>query len=252
MEHHYSLTNRMLVIFVCGLMLLAALVFSAGLLIGRDWGATEAMERAKEAQKVPTPTSSTPPAATAPNTAARAIRPASAPPGTPVAPAAPAIPAPPAVPAVPAVPAPPAAPAVPAVPAPPKAPSLPALPPLKSGSLSPDTGSPTAKAGAGAADAPRKVAAAAASERTTSGESKVKGYVVYVAAYVSGARAEKLAEQLRGRNLAAQTSIVDKPGQKQLVSVWVGPFDAKAEAQAAVPELKAAGLEDTMIKALTN
>lgn len=249
MEHHYSLTNRMLVIFVCGLMLLAALVFSAGLLIGRDWGATEAMERAKEAQKVPTPTSSTPPAATAPNTAAGAIRPASAPPGTPVAPAAPAIPAPPAVPAVPAVPAPPA---VPAVPAPPKAPSLPALPPLKSGSLSPDTGSPTAQAGAGAADAPRKVAAAAASERTTSGESKVKGYVVYVAAYVSGARAEKLAEQLRGRNLAAQTSIVDKPGQKQLVSVWVGPFDAKAEAQAAVPELKAAGLEDTMIKALTN
>ena len=87
-------------------------------------------------------------------------------------------------------------------------------------------------------------------ERTSSSEPKARGYVVYVAAYVSGARAEKLAEQLRGRNLAAQTSVVSKPGQKPLVSVWVGPFDAKAEAQAAVPEIRAAGFEDTMIKAV--
>lgn len=93
-------------------------------------------------------------------------------------------------------------------------------------------------------------AATMAYERTSSSESKARGYVVYVAAYVSGARAEKLAEQLRGRNLAAQTSVVNKPGQKSLVSVWVGPFDAKAEAQAAVPEIRAAGFEDTMIKAV--
>jgi cell division septation protein DedD len=87
-------------------------------------------------------------------------------------------------------------------------------------------------------------------ERVATSDAKVRGYVVYVAAYASGARAEKLAEQLRGRNLAAQTSVVDKPGQKQLVSVWVGPFDAKAEAQAVLPEIRSAGLEDPMIKAV--
>lgn len=243
MEHHYSLTTRMLVIFVCGLMLLAALVFAAGLLVGRDWGASEAIERAKAAERAPAvpppapaPAPAPTPAAPGTNSAAGAIRPAGDSPATPAAPTAPVIPA---------------APKAPAIPAPPKAPTLPKLPPFKSSSVTPESDGPSAEGGSGAAPAaPMKVSAQLTPKRASSGESKARGYVVYVAAYVSGARAEKLAEQLRGRNLAAQTSVVDKPGQKPLVSVWVGPFDAKAEAQAALPEIRAAGLEEAMIKAV--
>jgi hypothetical protein len=238
----------MLVIFVCGLMLLAALIFAAGLLVGRDWGASEAIERAKAAERatsVPAPAPATAPdpappaAAPGANTAAGAIRPAGAPPATPP------------VPAVPAIPAPPKAPELPAAP---KAPSVPKLPPLKSSSANPEPDSLPVQAAndeTKSQTARNKVESAPAFvERAESGEVRVRGYVVYVAAYVSGARAEKLAEQLRGRNLAAQTSVVDKPGQKPLVSVWVGPYVAKAEAQAAVPELRAAGFEDAMIKAV--
>lgn len=223
----------MLVIFVFGLMLLAALVFAAGLLVGRDWGTSETIERAKAAERAssaPAPAPAQAPTVAAPGANAAA----GAPPATPVAPAVPVIPAPPKAPEIPPVP---------------KAPSLPKLPPLKSSSATPDADRQSNQAGSGAA--PMKVSAATMTyERTSSIESKARGYVVYVAAYVSGARAEKLAEQLRGRNLAAQTSVVNKPGQKSLVSVWVGPFDAKAEAQAAVPEIRAAGFEDTMIKAV--
>jgi len=221
----------MLVIFVFGLMLLAALVFAAGLLVGRDWGAGEAIERAKAAERA----SLVPAPAPAPTVAAPGANAAAgAPPATPVAPAVPVIPAPPKAPEIPPAP---------------KAPSLPKLPPLKSSSATPDADRQSDQAGSGAA--PMKVSAATMThERTSSSESKARGYVVYVAAYVSGARAEKLAEQLRGRNLAAQTSVVDKPGQKPLVSVWIGPFDAKADAQAALPEIRAAGLEEAMIKAV--
>lgn len=210
MEHHYSLTTRMLVIFVCGLMLLAALIFVAGLLIGRDWGETEALMRAKEAPA--TSTTSTPPAAATPNSATGAIRPTGALPATPAAPALPAVPS------VLGVPAPPA---VPAIPAPPKAPALPSLHPLKSSSVAPDDADfqpVRAESGARSGAISKVSARIQATERATS-DTKVRGYIVYVAAYTSGARAEKLAEQLSGRNLATQTRVIDNSGQKQLVGV---------------------------------
>ncbi len=51
MEHHYSLTSRMMAIFVFGLVLIAVLVFAGGVLIGRDLGTREAIEQAKAAER---------------------------------------------------------------------------------------------------------------------------------------------------------------------------------------------------------
>ena len=228
----------MLGIFIGGLVLLAALIFAAGLLLGRDWGGNEANERAKAAQRGSA--NQEPVKAAAPadvRSWTGAIRPLEAPSLS-----------------VPAIPAAPAIPALPAIPAPPQAPVIPALPPLKSSSASPPaqmevTRSPALEPmGKAAAASP----APTSTVRADSGDNKMRRYVIYVGAYANGARAEKIVEQLRSRNLAAQTGSVDQPGQQHLVSVWVGPFDARSKAQAALPELRAAGLEDTMIRAVRN
>ena len=108
-------------------------------------------------------------------------------------------------------------------------------------------------------DLPRQAVAAKTSPKTAAeqkapgdGETDagIHGFVVYVGAFESGAKAESLAQELRRRKLAAQTSVVDKPGRKPLVSIWVGPFEARAGAKAVLPEIRAAGLEETMIRAV--
>jgi cell division septation protein DedD len=100
------------------------------------------------------------------------------------------------------------------------------------------------RAAAGASTAPAKP------DRAQSGEPKIRGFVVYVGAFESSAKAESLAKDLRRRNLAARTSVVEKPGRKPLASVWVGSFDARAGVEAVLPEIRAAGLEETMIRAV--
>ena len=79
-------------------------------------------------------------------------------------------------------------------------------------------------------------------------DSGIQGFVVYVGAFESSAKAESIAQELRSRNLAAQTSLVEKPGRKSLATVWVGPFEARAGAEAVIPEIRAAGLGETMIR----
>jgi len=86
----------------------------------------------------------------------------------------------------------------------------------------------------------RDSAAPARKDSAASGDKEVHGYVVYVGAFENGARAESLAEELRRRNLEARTSAVDKPGRRPLVTVYVGPFSARAGAEAVLPEIRAA------------
>lgn len=93
-------------------------------------------------------------------------------------------------------------------------------------------------------------AAPAKQDRAKAGDAKKRGYVVYVGAFENAAKAESIAEELRDRGLAAKTSLVKKPGHKPLVTVWVGPFDARAGAEAVLPGIRAAGLEETMIRAV--
>lgn len=285
MEHHYSLTGRMLAIFWSGLVLLGILIFAAGLLIGREWGAIEEAARAIAAQRSrlnPAPSAAplqAPPAAPAAVPLAPAgggIRPADA---LPPLPAAPAVPAPPAVPKPPPVPAAPAIPALPPLkssgvpPAPatemarssaveatvPRpaavasaAPVIPARPPLKSSGASPDLDTEMARSSAVEASIQRPAevesAAPAKPGRAKRGNAKVHGFVVYVGAFENGATAKGIAEELRDRGLAAKTSLVKKPGRKPLVTVWIGPFDARAGAESVLPGIRAAGLQEAMIR----
>jgi len=275
MEHHYSLTGRMLAIFVSGLIVLGILLFAAGLLAGREWGASEAIGRLSAAKhssasavapvaQTPAPAAvpapSTPPAALATGAAAGAIRPVAA------LPSLPAAPAPPVVPALPRVPQAPAMPRLPSPPAAPMLPSLHAAPklplPTRSSQANParDVAARGLSREAGAApaaiEAPRENSGNSSSENGAEAQSAsarqtdtaVQGFVVYVGAFESGAKAENIAQQLRQRNLVAQTSPVARRGRKPLVTVWVGPFDDRAGAEAAVPKIRAAGLRDTMIR----
>lgn len=98
--------------------------------------------------------------------------------------------------------------------------------------------------------AERASTAPARKDSAASGANEIHGYVVYVGAFENGAKAENLAEELRRRNLAARTSAVEKPGRKPLVTVYVGPFSARAGAEAVLPEIRAAGLDETMIRAV--
>jgi cell division septation protein DedD len=278
MEHHYSLTGRMLAIFVGGLIVLGILLFAFGLLAGREWGASEAVERLSAAKHSPAsavapaaqaaapaavPTSSLPAAAVGTGAAAGAIRPAAA---LPPLSAAPALPGPPKAPTVPRLPSLPAAPTPPSMPAAPKLPSMSAAPelPLPTRSSQANPARDVAAAGLSheAGMAPAAMQASRANSENTSSENgagaqsasaretdkAVQGFVVYVGAFESGAKAENIAQKLRSRNLAAQTSPVERPGRKPLVTVWVGPFDDHAGAEAVIPDIHAAGLKDTMIR----
>ncbi len=241
MEHHYSLTGRMLAIFVGGLILLAILVFAAGLLAGREWGANEATERLGPAQRnrispapPQAPQAAVPTAPAASGTAASggAIRPPDA------------LPPPPAVPAAPALPALPKAPSVPALPLP---------PPAKSSGAREIRGTELARLPDEASErrpTKRASAAAARKEGAARGDSEIHGYVVYVGAFENSAKADDLVEALRRRNLVAQTSAVEKPGRKPLLAVWVGPFGARAGAVAVLPVIRDAGVNDAVVRAV--
>lgn len=260
MEHHYSLTGRMLAIFVGGLIVLSILLFAAGLLAGREWGAADAIERLSAAKRSPTG-----PAPSAAPVPAPAAVPAAAPSaattlGTGAAEGAirPAV-------ALPQLPVAPALPKAHALPAPPKLPSLPAVPTLplsvKSSQVNPPRDvEPVRRSrevvAAVATRAPPEKSEKALSKsgvdaRSASGresDAAIQGFVVYVGAFESGAKAESIAKTLQGRNLTAQTSLVEKSGRKPLVTVWVGPFDTREGAEAVLPEIRAAGLDETMIR----
>ena len=257
MEHHYSLTGRMLAIFVGGLILLAILIFAAGLLAGREWGAGEAAEQLAAAQRGRTSPAPTAPAAAAAAAAAAGTTAAAGairPPGA--APTATAPSAPPPAPANPAAAPLPALPKLPAVPTPalPKVPKLPALPsPAKSSDAGAAGAAESARmARAAPVPVPAKVpkAASARPEAATESDATVHGYVVYVGAFENTAKAESLVGELKSRNLDAQTSVVAKPGRRPLLTVWVGPFDGRADAVAILPAIREAGVEDAMIRAV--
>lgn len=254
MEHHYLLTGRMLAIFVGGLILLAILLFVAGLLAGREWGAYVATERASTAQR--SPMSSAPAAAPVPapaavptappaadtNAGGGSIHPADALPPIPVAPAAPVVPM---------------LPAVPALPAAPKLPSLPAIPKMPLPAKSSDAGAvreiALARMSGGTSERPRSQLASTApirQERSARSNNEIHGFVVYVGAFENSAKAEDLVAELRRRSLIAQTSTVEKRGRKPLLAVWVGPFDARADAVAILPAIREVGVDDPMIRAI--
>ena len=270
MEHHYSLTGRMLAIFVSGLIVLGILLFAAGLLAGREWGASDAIERLSAAKHnsaspvvpatpaavpAPAPASSASPAALGTGAAAGAIRPVAALPSLPAAPAPPVAPALPKVPAMPRLPSLPAAPSLPSLHAAPKLP----LPP-RSSQANPARDVAAAEPSHEAAAAPTAMRSpreksenttaenGAEAQSASARETAMQGFVVYVGAFENSAKAENIAQKLRNRNLAAQTSPVERPGRKPLVTVWVGPFDDHEGAEAVIPEIRAAGLRDTMIR----
>lgn len=225
----------MLVIFVSGLVLLALLVFAAGMLVGREWGLDEA----------------------------RSTLPAALPSAAKAVPAQPAV-----VPPVAAPPAPanPATGAIrlpePAAPIPP----IPALPPAKSSSNAldprprlvsvPDTGSSDRPETGRSPDREksmlnaRSVSAVApdhAGGRTSESEGG-RGYVVYVGAFENQSGAESLVDELRRRNLSAQTSTTEKPGRRSMTAVWVGMFDDRSAANAVLPAIREAGVADAYIR----
>jgi SPOR domain len=274
MEHHYSLTGRMLAIFVGGLVVLGILLFAAGLLAGREWGASDAIERLSAAKHssanqaaptaqaaVPAAVPAAPQSAATPGTGAAegAIRPATALPpfsAAPALPAAPVLPKPPKAPAAPKPPSLPAAPKLPNLSAAPKLPNMSAAPklPLPAGS---SQGNRLRDAGPArltreVAEAPAKVAAVPAGkpEAAVEGDAAVHGYVVYVGAFENTAKAEILMDELKSRNLDAQTSIVARPGRKPLLTVWVGPFNGRADAVAVLPTIRDAGVNDVMIRSV--
>jgi hypothetical protein len=254
MEHHYSLTSRMLAIFVSGLILLAILLFAAGLLAGREWGASEATERASAAQRSPASAS----AAVAPAPVAPQAAIPTAPAGA--AAAGGAIRPPDALPPLPAAAAPAAAPklpAAPALPAVPKLPSVPAAPklplPAKSSAAGAVRATELARVPSEPAERPQPQLASTASvqqERSARSDNEIHGFVVYVGAFENGAKAEDLVAELRRRSLIAQTSPVEKPGRKPLVAVWVGPFEERADAMAVLPAIRSAGVNDAMVRAV--
>lgn len=103
------------------------------------------------------------------------------------------------------------------------------------------SGEPAA-AGASAAPEPQG--------RSASGKSEIRGYVVYAGLFENSRNAERLVEELKRRNLAAQIGSFEKPGRKPLFSVWVGPFEARSGALAVLPAIREAGVEDAMVRAL--
>ena len=251
MEHHYSLTSRMLAIFVGGLILLAILLFVAGLLAGREWGANEAAERASAAQRSP----ASPPAAVAPAPVAPQAAMPTAPAGA--AAAGGAIRPPEALPPLPAAPAAAAAPklpAAPALPAVPKLPSVPAVPkmplPAKSSAAGAVRATELARVSSEPAERPQPQLASTAPVQQERSDNEIHGFVVYVGAFENGAKAEDLVAELRRRSLIAQTSPVEKPGRKPLVAVWVGPFEERAGAMAVLPAIRSAGVNDAMVRAV--
>jgi hypothetical protein len=247
LEHHYSLTGRMLARFVGGLMVLAILVFAAGLLVGREWGTTEATEGLAAAQRNRASPAPSPAPAQAPATPAAAM------PSAPAASAAGSVIHPPdALPPPPAAPAVPVAPAVPALPQAPGAAATPPLPPAKTSgvrqfretAIARLSGEASGRRAAGATTAPGW------RDRDATGGSEIHGYVVYVGAFENTGKAENLVEELSRRGLHAQTSPVEKSGRKPLLAVWVGPFDTRAGAVAVLPAIREVGVDDPMIRAV--
>jgi cell division septation protein DedD len=236
LEHHYSLTGRMLAIFVGGLVVLGGLLFAAGVLVGREWGAGEAAERlgaAKGGQASPAP----------------AAAPAQAPAG-PAAPAAGAAPAAPA--AAPVAPQPlpkPAVPQLPAIPSvtPPPKPPL----PMRSSDAGPARQTDDTRLARESAVPAESASAPAGRTRVGKlGEPPGSRFVVYAGAFEHSGTAEKIVQELKRRGLSAETREVVKAGNKALFAVRVGPFDSRALAQAALTEIREAGAEESTIHAV--
>jgi hypothetical protein len=263
----------MLGIFVSGLILLAALVFAAGLLIGREWGASEAaqgpgakpgggMNLAPALMAPVAPAVPAVPAVPAATLPAMPAVPLVAP-AMPQVPAVPAVPQLPIVPAAPQLPAAPKPPSLPALPAAPQAPVIPAVPPLPT---LPKPSLPTRSSDAGAVRAPELATlsreASVPAEKQSAPESvrnredarpastPANRYVVYAGAFESSVKAEGLVEELKRRGLAAETREVSKPGSKALFAVRVGPFDSRGQARAVLPEIREAGADGSTIHAV--
>jgi cell division septation protein DedD len=146
---------------------------------------------------------------------------------------------------------------LPAVPKPAQ-PTVPELPGPPLPAKSSDAGAarrvePAQMPQAAAVPAPAKAAARKASRRPEAAarnDASIHGYVVYVGAFENTAKAASLVEELKLRKLAAQTSVVAKPGRKPLLTVWVGPFDGRSDAVAILPTIREVGVDDAMIRAI--
>lgn len=266
MEHHYSLTSRMLGIFVTALVLLGALLFAIGYLIGRETVAV-----------------AEPVAAPALLKGVQQHLPGAAKAGA-IPPAAPGQAAPQAVPALPVVPGLPPVPGgaklpempVPAIPAVPAAPAP--KPVSDAGGSGREAGLQAASRHAGDAVAairksadkqpaqiadahppegmPKEARAVSARFDATphkpadagSRNEPSRGFVVYAGAFESASGAEGLVDELRRRNLNAQTGTMEKPGRRPMVTVWVGVFDDRSAARAALASVREAGVSDPYIK----
>lgn len=245
MEHHYSLTTRMLVIFNTSLILLAALIFAAGLLIGREWAMSEV------------PALPVAPLKGLPQPKAPAVPQLPKVEGVP--PALPAVAAPPANAATGSIRLPDPASIVPSAPAPAAVPA----PRSSSGAAQPQPD--RVAESADAASAPessqqRKVAArsteagtsrakpAMAKQVDDASRTDMRGYVVYVGAFDSQSGADSLVEELRSRKLNAQTSTIERSGGRQMIAVWVGVFDDRSAARAVMPTIREAGVTNSFIR----
>ena len=78
----------------------------------------------------------------------------------------------------------------------------------------------------------------------------LRGFVVYAGAFESATGAEGLVDELRRRNLNAQTSTMERPGRRPMVAVWVGVFDDRSAARAALGAVREAGVADPYIKSV--
>ncbi len=232
LEHYYSLTGRMRAIFVGGLVLLGVLVFAGGLLVGHEMGVGETIERsgALNGSQV---------------NSAQVAEPVNLPPPSPTAPPPPA--------ALFAKTL--TAEQVPEIQAEPQPPTKPDPPPVRA--RSPDANTVRAIE---PERRPREVlrpaqdAEEAESRRAREAvrpQSPVANrFVVYAGAFEDGAKAENMVAELKQRGLVAETREVARPGKKVLFAVRVGPFDTRARALAALPEIREAGADGSTIHAI--
>lgn len=257
----------MLGIFVAALILLGALLFAVGFLVGREMG--PASDGAAAPALLQGVQQHVPGAAKAGGAIAPAV---------PVQPGAPAAPALPAVPGLPPLPGGPKLPDVPI-------PAVPAAPAPKPVSDAGDgdkkaiasavakslddpqpTRRPASESRAAAADMDgrsadglSKGARSGATGMASPGSRQVpedarsqpsRGYVVYAGAFESAAGAEVLVHDLKRHNLTAQISSMEKPGSKTLSTVWLGVYEDRTSARAALAAVRDAGVANPYIKAV--